>query len=327
MSDPIRVDDPLRDARRAVLAGEFLDGWDELERAPAAARATPDWLLLAAMARWRLGDFAWARSAASQARDGFRGAADADGEMRAENVAAAGAFAVGELREAERGFERALSLATELDDALMAARCANNLGNVAFYLARHPTALSYYRRAVIGFERLAFWKGLAEGWLNTAITLKDDGRLDDSRDAADRAVRAAELAEDQRILAQALIARSESDLARGDTDLARVQAQAAHAIATAEADPLSQADALRILANTHRAAGDPGRALELCREAWRIAERVEHPWTHAEVQRDLGEAYAALGLTEDARAAFRHAADAFERLGATSRAKAIRAGV
>lgn len=322
--DPVALGDPLRSARHAVLGGAFRRGWEELDRAPAAAHATPEWLLLAAMARWRLGDFPWARSAAAQARDRFRAMGDTDGEMRAENVAAAGAFAVGDLDEAERGFQRALSLAKEVDDPLMAARCANNLGNVAFYRANHAAALSYYRRAIAGFERVAFWKGLAEGWLNTAVTLTDANALEDSRDAADRAVGMAEHAADRRILAQALIACGEADLALGDVELARARAEQAGQLAASEEDALTQADALRLLADAHRAAGDLGRALELASEAWQTVAVVQHPWTHAEVQRDLAEIFVALGQRDEAGRAFQRAAESFERLGATQRARAMR---
>lgn len=320
----IELLDPLREARRAILGGEFRDGWEKLERAPAALQRDPEWLLLAAMARWRLGDFPWARTAAVRARDGFRARGDVDGEMRAENVAAAGAFAVGDLSDAERGFQRALSLAKELDDPLMAARCANNLGNVAFYLARHATALSYYRRALVGFEQVAFWKGLAEAWLNVAVTLKDEGQLEDSRDAGERAVAHADTTGEPRIVAQALVARGDTDLARGDVDLARVQAETARRLAAQHDDPLTQADAHRILAGCARAAGEPESAVHLARTAWDVVRMIQHPWTHAEIQRELGAAYTALGQRDDAVRAFEQAAEAFDRIGARTRARAMR---
>ena len=127
------LDDPLRPARTAVHEGRFTDVESALALLHPDIRRSPEGLLLHAMAAWRLGEYTRSRAAALEARDGFRARGDADGEMRAENVAAAGAFAIGDLEAADRGFTRALELADELADDLMTARCANNLGNVAYY--------------------------------------------------------------------------------------------------------------------------------------------------------------------------------------------------
>ncbi len=58
------LDDPLKTARRAVHAGQFRDAWDELARQSDPVRRSPEWYLLAAMARWRLGEFGPSRAAA-----------------------------------------------------------------------------------------------------------------------------------------------------------------------------------------------------------------------------------------------------------------------
>jgi tetratricopeptide (TPR) repeat protein len=317
-------DDPLRDARRAVHAGRFREAWDELQRSTAAVRSSPEWQLLAAMAAWRLGDFARSRSAAVQARDSYRSVGDTDGEMRAENVAAAGAFAVGSLPDAERGFSRAMGLADELADDLMTARCANNLGNVAYYLAQYVTALSFYRLATATFGKIESWKGLAEAWLNTTIVLREFGDLEGARDAGEHAVTSAELAEDPRILGQALAARADAYVELGDVELARAQAERALALATSNDDLLGEAEASRILSIIARRSGAFDRAEEVGRRALAIAERVQHPWTMAEVQRELGELYGKTGRAAQAHTAFGAAARGFDSLGATTRAEAMR---
>jgi tetratricopeptide (TPR) repeat protein len=317
-------DDPLRQVRRAVRAGQFREAWDELQRSPAGERSTPEWQLLAAMAAWRLGDFTRSRSAAVQARDGYRSVGDTDGEMRAENVAAAGAFAVGSLPDAERGFSRAMALADELADDLMTARCANNLGNVAYYLAQYVTALSFYRLAAATFGKIESWKGLAEAWLNTTIVLREFGDLEGARDAGERAVASAEVSEDQRILGQALAARSDAFVELGDLELARAQAERALALATSNDDLLGEAEASRILSIIARRSGEFDRAEETGQRSLAVAERVQHPWTMAEAQRELGELYFKIGRAEQARAAFAAAAREFDNLGATSRADEMR---
>lgn len=320
----VTFDDPLRRVREAVHTGRFRDARAELGRVDEGARTAPEGQLLAAMADWRLGDFASSRTLALQARDRFRARGDTDGEMRAENVAAAGAFALGDLGEAERGFSRALALAHELSDDLVVARCANNLGNVAYYLAHHETALSFYRLARANFEKLAFWHGLAESWLNSALVLYDAVDLEGSREAGERAVHAAERAGDARVLGQALAARSETDAALGDLALARVLAERAHALAAEHDHVVGQADALRVLALIAWRTGDAEQAVALGRRALVIAERVDDPWRKAEVRRDLGEIYASVGRSADAAAAFAEAAHAFGRLGAEMRAAGMR---
>src|SRR5262245_52940867 len=178
------LEDPLRSARRAVQAGQFREAWQSLDQQPASVRRTAEWQLLAAMARWRLGEFSASRSAALQARDAYRALGDVDGEMRAENVAGAGAFALGELDEAQRGFSRAMELAERLADELMLARCANNIGNIDYYLGRHSPALSYYRVAQSRFERTGFHYGVAETLINIGIVWRDQGNLYESQAAA-----------------------------------------------------------------------------------------------------------------------------------------------
>jgi tetratricopeptide (TPR) repeat protein len=161
--DPV-FEDPLREARRAVQDGRFREAvdrlWDEQER----AGANPEWLLLMAMARWRLGDFSESHTLADRARLEYRARGDTDGEMRAQNVAAAGAFARGRLVEAREGFERASDLARQLADTLMLARCTNNMGNVRFHLGDNPDALVLYANATNLFEHSRSLRGIAEAW-------------------------------------------------------------------------------------------------------------------------------------------------------------------
>ncbi len=135
-----RLEDPLREARLAVHHGRFREAVDQLTTVGDRFGSSPEWLLLMSMARWRLGDFAASYRLADYARIEYRSRGDTDGEMRAQNVAAAGAFARGRLREARAGFERAGYLARQLSDTLMMARCTNNIGNVDFYLGNNADA-------------------------------------------------------------------------------------------------------------------------------------------------------------------------------------------
>jgi tetratricopeptide (TPR) repeat protein len=324
MATPARLDDPLKPARVAVQTGRFREAWRELARQPEAVRRSPEWYLLAAMARWRLGEFAPSRAAALQARDAYRALGDTDGEMRAENVAAAGAFALGALVEAERGFQRALQLAEQSGDELMMARCANNLGNVAFYLGHDGVALGYYRLAAARFERVGHRQGLAETLINTGLVWRDLDRLGESQEAAERALEVAEVLGNRRLLAQALAMRGEVLGLQGDLPLGRAQVKRALELAREQEDRLAEVEALRILGNLARQAGDYDRAVQWGREALALAQGLGHPWTIATVQRDLGGILAAMDRRAEALRAWSEAAERYAGLGATSRAERVR---
>jgi tetratricopeptide (TPR) repeat protein len=318
------LDDPLRTARRAVHAGAFREAWEDLARQPDPVRRSPEWYLLAAMARWRLGEFGPSRTAALQARDAYRSVGDVDGEMRAENVAAAGAFALGSLADAERGFARALHLAERASDELMMARCANNLGNVAFYLGNNSGALGHYRLAGVRFERMGHLHGLAETLINTGIVWRDLERLMESQEAAERAREVAEEIGSLRLVAQALAMRGEALGLQGDLPMGREQVARALSLAREQEDRLVEVEALNFWCNLEREARHFDEAERLGREALAVATGLAHPWTVAEVQRDLGALYERAGRPSDAAQAFEAAAAAYERLGAHARAARAR---
>ncbi|MDH4044550.1 MAG: hypothetical protein OEY20_13340 [Gemmatimonadota bacterium] len=316
--------DPLREARAAVRGGRFQDAAVTLAEMAPEVRQGAEWYLLSAMVSWRLGDFGTSRQEALEARALYRARGDADGEMRAANVAAAGAFGLGALNEAEEGFHRAQELARELRDDLMIARCFNNLGNVALYLAQLDAALGFYRIGRAGFERLGFHHGVAETWINTAITWRDTGRHDDALNAADQALEFAERAGASRLVGEALANRGAALAALGEVALGRVQVERALVLVRAEQDRFAEPDVLRILGTIELASRNTTAALRWAREALARATALRHPWTIAEVQRDLARTYRAIGAEQEARTAFDAAAEAFLALGSAPRADAMR---
>jgi tetratricopeptide (TPR) repeat protein len=239
------------------------------------------------------------------------------------NVAAAGAFGLGALGEAEDGFHQALLLARELRDDLMVARCSNNLGNVALYLARNDAAHGFYRVARAGFERLGFAHGVAETWINTAITWRDMRRHRDALEAADDALEYAEAAEAPRLIGEALANRGAALAALGEVALGRFQVVRGLTLVRAERDRFAEPDLLRILGVIALNEGDLVSALRLGQEALALALALGHPWTIAEVQRHLARTHRALGREGEARTAYDAAAAAFRQLGSAPRADAI----
>jgi tetratricopeptide (TPR) repeat protein len=304
-----------------VQQARFREAWTTLAAQPDPVRRLPEWLLLAAMARWRLGEYAPSRTAAEGAREGYRAARDLDGVMRAENVAAAGAFATGDLPEADRGFRRALALAEQLHDELMQARCANNLGNVAYYRSADLDALSFYRLAEARFERLGMQHGVGETVINAGIVWRDLDLLDDALAAAERAFELAVRIDSPRLVAQSLAMRGEALALLGDRQLGLVQVRRALELARRQEDRITEIDALRILCALEREDAPAAAEGLLGLQAVELARGLGQPWATAEAERDLGAFYAASGRATEAVERFTAAAAAFRSLGATTRAE------
>ncbi len=317
--------DPLKAVRLTVNSGRFREAWHQLERLPEDVRNTPEWQLLAAKTSWRLGDFNRSRIAAVKARDVYRTVGDADGEMRSENVAAAGSFAIGDLDEAHRGFSRAFQLAQARGDDLTTARCANNLGNVAFYRGRYEEALRLYSISATTYEKIRSDLGMAITWHNRGIVLRDMNRLTPAKHATDEALRAAQAARDNRLTAQALCGLGETNARLGDTRIARVQVQHALDMAFGEEDRLTEIEALRVLCMIDRFDGGTESALTNIEKAVTLAREIKHPWMLAVAQQEMGELMLKRDQKANACRAFEEAARTFNELGSSKRAREMRA--
>ncbi len=320
---PRRSPDPLRVVRAAIQAGRFADALERIGTLEDAALRLGDVALFSAMALWRLGRYEESTAAAATAVQRFEASADRDGAMRAYNVQAAGQFALGDLRAARSGFARAFALADSVGDGLMSARCANNLGNVDYYLGAHDAARSHYRVAEAGFSRVGFTKGVAECLLNSCIVERARGDLSESLRLGDRAADAAAEANDPRVLGQAIAARAETRALLGDHALADREVQHAERLATETENPLDVSDALRIRSVIARRAGAPQAAVAFGLRALEIVTPLKHGWTTAEIQEDLARAHAEAGETDAARRAYQAAEATFRRLDATARADRI----
>ncbi|MFQ5550230.1 MAG: tetratricopeptide repeat protein [Gemmatimonadales bacterium] len=318
------ISDPLRAARSAVNAGDFRGALVELYGLSETQHRNPEWKLLASMAQWRLGEYAKSRATAEDARDRYRSWGDADGEMRALNVGAAGAFAMGQLDGAERGFLKATTLAKRLNDELMAARCANNLGNVYYYRGQSAEALSYYARAASRFARLGFSRGIIESLHNLATVLRSLGELGDSRMSASRAIELAQQEGERRLEAQATAGQAETLIQLGELRVAEALLQRSLDMARTLGDRLTELDALRIGSLLAARRNHIETARTMGEAAHAIALEVVHPWMIAVTARHLARVERSDGEGKVAGEYLRTAADNFERVGALATVEEIR---
>lgn len=317
--------DRLRPARRDVKEGRFRKALEYLREHDDERSA--EWYLLFAMASWRVGEFAASLGAAGESLDRYRAAGDSDGEMRAQNVAAAGYFVLGRLPEARDGFDRALFLARERSNYLMMARCANNLGNVAYYLGDTDEALQCYNRAAGLFERVGALHGFAEAWHNRGVVLREMGDFDEAKQATDRALDAVHQLQDLRALGWALGGRGETDALLGDLRLGETEVERSAELAREHDDRLTEIEAQRVLAYIARERRDFERAIALGSAALEGALDLGNPWMIAKTRQEVARGYQAMGRPGEATREVLEAARVFDGMGARRRAERLRAAM
>jgi tetratricopeptide (TPR) repeat protein len=318
------LDDPLlADARARATAGAWSDVRALLERSPRAGSHAELAVLLVEALLWTA-EPREARRRLVEAlpvieRDG--GAALA---RRATNLRGAAALQLGELGEAESAFGRALELARYDGDDLLVARATNNLAIIANVRGARDEALALYQLAVAAYQRIGDARGLAQSFHNMAITFRDLGHLDTSDEYERRAIEFAREGGDDRLVGMARTGRAELSLRQGDPALAAAGARRAAQEFAALAEPVGEANALRLLGAAGLELGqldDAGSALERA-----LALAVEHGSAviEAEARGSRAELAAARGSRDDARREALRAVEIFDRLGAGAERDALR---
>lgn len=265
-------DDTLRELRQLVGSGRFRDAVDYYQRQTDDQwRANPDAQLLAATSATRLGDFSLAAPLAESANIKFREKTDRHGRMRASNLLGVVRIEQGLVAEAEQHLGEALALAHELADSLVAARAANNLATLAHMGNRPETALSLYRSALVTYQRIGDRQGLIETYHNFGIVFRQSDVLDQALEASENALRLAEAGGEPGLLAPALTGLAEVHLAAGESQLAEATAVRARDLAESANDPLSVAEAERILGLAWMREGRLEAALSVANHACELA--------------------------------------------------------
>ena len=275
-------------------------------------------VLAAATTAMRAGNPRDAARLLETALEQFRARADADGQMRATNLAGAIAFERGRLDEAERAFGEALELARRLGDRLVEARASNNLASVAHLRGRPEAALSLYRGALLSYQRLGDRRGAAETWHNLSLSFRQLPDLRQADDAAVEAVRHAELAGEPALIALTMLGRAEVNLERRDYPLAAREIERAFELADKSGDQLGVAEARRLAALLAYRQGDYTRARSEAETAREVARAQDSALLAAEC---AGVAALAARASGDAPAADQLRAEAttgYRALGAES---------
>jgi tetratricopeptide (TPR) repeat protein len=321
MIAPIAEPDLVATLRALLSAGRYREVVSLWLSAPEAEARRSEALLLAATASMRLGEVVRAGELAAEAAEAFRLRADQDGRLRALNLLGAVAFEQGALDEAISRFEMARSLARQLEDTLFEAHAANNLASVAHLRGDAVTALSLYRAALLGYQRLGDRRGTTQTYHNLGLAFRELGAFQDADEATVQALRHARLVEDAALAALAVTGRAELDVARGALDVAARELDRAGELAAQAGDQLGIAEIGRVRAIAALQHNDPAAALVEARAAGGTADEQGSALLVAECAAAEALSLHRLGRQGEAETSRRKAQEAFARLGAAGLAE------
>lgn len=324
MIAPLADPDLVASLRALLAAGRFRDATELWRRAPEPEAQRAEALLLAATAWMRLGEVAQAGELASSAATNFQARADRDGRLRALNLLGAVAFERGLLDVAADRFGAARALAMELGDTLLQAHAANNLASVAHLRGNAIEALSLYRAALLGYQRLGDRRGTAQTYHNLGLTFRDLSAWDDAEKASEQALRHAHMVEDASLAALALTGRAELELARGASDLATRALDRASQLALDAGDVIGEAEVGRVRAVVALRNGDADGALEEARRAAATAADQGSALLEAECAAVMALALRRLKRAKEASTTREEALARFASLGASAHAERFR---
>lgn len=246
-----------------------------------------------------------------------RDRSDSSGLLEAINLAGIAAFEQGRTDFASDQFTKLMDLAEAEESTDMMARAANGLGSVAVLKGDHDGALSHFRLAAPLYERLGRVRGLAQLRHNSGICFRDLGRFDEAVRSFRRASELSESIGYGFLAGLARAGRAEVELRKGNVDFGRQLAERGLQQIRDVGDPISEAEALRVLGLAEAAAPsarDDG--LRHLRDALETARSTDSTLLEGEIERDL----AGLLLDDDRRDEGRErletALEIFRRVGA-----------
>jgi tetratricopeptide (TPR) repeat protein len=311
-------DDSAQALRVLLAAGRFQDALElhrKLEDRPEGRRE--DVQLLAATAATRLGELDLGTSLADQALQLYRRRGDRDGRMRSLNLLGAIHFERGNMAEAEQRFAEALRLGRQLGDSLMLARACNNLASVAQLQGHSDDAAELYRGALLAYQRLGDRRGMAETYHNLGIVYRWAGEWREAEDAANDAVRHADVVGEPSLLALVLTGRAELSVERGDPALARRELERAGRLAREASDTIGAGEVVRVEALAALRQENWQLALDQAEAGRSVALAHGSTQLAAECAGIAARALRKLGRVEEANAMRSHAEQGFGKLGAT----------
>lgn len=310
-------DDLVATVRARAAAGEWADVRALLASHEGEARIHPELVTTRAEASLRTGNPREAHAWLLETFQGLERSGDRAQLRRGLNLLGVANTELGALDDAESTFDRAAQLGWTDGDELLVARATNNLAAIAHVRGRRDVALALYALALPTYQRLGSARGLAESYHNLAITLREQGELDRADECEQRAIEYARDAGAPALAAMARVGRAEVHLRRDDAVMAEATARLAARELADAADPIREADALRVAGVASTRLGNISAARQMLDRAVSLARAHGHMLIEAECLRARADAAVAAGEHGLAREDLEAAADLFRRLGAS----------
>ncbi len=183
--------------------------------------------LAGARAIGRTGQIAPARDAAAESLALFRRSGNQQGALEATNLLGVFAFERGEIDIADSYFTQVCLIAGRLSNQRFVCRALNNLASIAHLRGRIHESIDLYQRALRGYHQLEDDGGIAETSHNLALVHRRVGDLPLAAAAVHEAVRHAERAGQTGLCALAYLGRAELAIERSRFSEARDDIQRA----------------------------------------------------------------------------------------------------
>lgn len=318
--EPARAATLLRDARALERAGRVNEAVEAYEAAVASAEASRDGRILSEALR-RLGGIRRRRHDADGARALCRRALDValecgDAILAAEalNGIAIVHLERGEWDQARGHFRRALSYGAE--DGALRGRIEQNLGVMSNIQGDFRAALSHYQRSLDAFRSAADHSGCATAYHNLGMISADHREWDDAERYYRESLEIADATGDVRLRALVLLNRTEVDLARQRYEDARRSAEQALQIFDQLGSRDGKSGAYRVLGAVYRETGHPVLAEARLKAALDLAADAGSNLQEGEAARELALLYQAIGRNQDALRQLNQAHRLFNRINA-----------
>ena len=222
----------------------------------------------------------------------------------------------GDLPSAAKFFREAQRIAEGSGEGRLAGMIQQNLGIISDIVGDSEAAFSYYHASLHAFESTHDTQAMTLVLNNLGVLLFKSGRHEEARSSYDRALTLARYRGD--LLSEGVIEQNvaELELKQGNLSAAAPSIDRALEIAEIRQDKLRRAAALRLRGASLRLSGHPGDALEPLQAAMALSAAAEDALLGGEVMFECGLALADAGDLTAATQSWTAALDAFERIGA-----------
>ena len=248
-----------------------------------------------------------------------------DGRAHVHNCLAIVAQRRGNLAESEGLYAKAFELASKAGDVRLLGMIEQNRGVLLNMRGNHVAAEARYSNSLSAFERANDEEAVSWVLNNIGMLYTKLGHYQRAVEIFERALGIAQSRTDALVESILTLNLAEVWVAIGKLDQAEDACRRSLAGAASRGDLLTLAGALKCRARIERERGAYDASIATLRIAIFEAEGLEDRLLQAEMLREFGQTSRALGNPNEARLAWREAAESFEDVGARHEAAEINA--